>query len=97
MNEFGGFVIVHRLNLSLGVLDIRTLNLEILDEHDEDEGETRSEKKEEDETRSIDLFFLLHDDADLPNGFEGGLICRWKMVLYIEEGWSVWLYTCHTT
>lgn len=60
MNEFGGFVIVHRLNLSLGVLDIRTLNLEILDEHDEDEGETRSEKKKkEDETRSIDLLFLL--------------------------------------
>ena len=33
VNKFGGFVVVHGLNLSLGVLHIRTLNLKILDEH----------------------------------------------------------------
>lgn len=33
VNKFGGFVVVHGLNLSLGVLHIRTLYLKILDEH----------------------------------------------------------------
>jgi hypothetical protein len=33
MNKFGCFVTVHGLNLSLCVLNIRTLNLKILDEH----------------------------------------------------------------
>ena len=33
VNKFSGFVVVHGLNLSLGVFHIRTLDLKVLDEH----------------------------------------------------------------
>jgi len=33
VNKLGGFVIIDGLNLGLGVLHIRTLNLKILNEH----------------------------------------------------------------
>lgn len=33
VNKLGGFVVIDGLNLRLGVLHIRTLDLKILDEH----------------------------------------------------------------
>jgi len=33
MNQFGGFVVVNRVNFIVGVVNIRTLNFEALNEH----------------------------------------------------------------
>lgn len=33
MNKLGGLIVVHRMNLILCVLDIRTLNLKAFDKH----------------------------------------------------------------